>query len=49
MERALEKCVKATFKAIQEGHNIIILSDRGVSDKMAPIPMFWLALMSIIR
>jgi glutamate synthase (ferredoxin) len=39
LERALEKCVKATFKAIKEGYNIIILSDRGVSDKMAPIPM----------
>ncbi|PKH67305.1 glutamate synthase large subunit [Flavobacterium sp. ALD4] len=39
LERALEKCVKATFKAIQGGYNIIILSDRGVSDKMAPIPM----------
>jgi glutamate synthase (ferredoxin) len=26
-------------KAIKEGYNIIILSDRGVSDKMAPIPM----------
>jgi glutamate synthase (ferredoxin) len=33
----VEKCVKS--KAIQEGYNIIILSDRGVSDKMAPIPM----------
>jgi glutamate synthase (ferredoxin) len=30
---------KSNFKAIQEGYNIIILSDRGVSDKMAPIPM----------
>jgi glutamate synthase (ferredoxin) len=39
LERALEMC-KATFKAIR--YNIIILSDRGVSDKMAPIPMFLL-------
>jgi glutamate synthase (ferredoxin) len=39
LERALEKCVQATFKAVSEGHNIIILSDRGVSEKMAPIPM----------
>lgn len=39
LERALEKCIQATFKAIQEGFNIIILSDRGVDEKMAPIPM----------
>ena len=39
LERALEKCVKATFKAVSEGCNIVILSDRGVSDKKAPIPM----------
>lgn len=39
MERALEKCIQATFKAVSEGCNIVILSDRGVSEKMAPIPM----------
>jgi glutamate synthase (NADPH/NADH) large chain len=39
LERGLEKCVNATFKAVNEGCNIVILSDRGVSDKMAPIPM----------
>ena len=39
LERALEKCVAATFKAVSEGCNIVILSDRGSSDKMAPIPM----------
>jgi glutamate synthase (NADPH/NADH) large chain len=39
LERALEKCVQATYKAVEEGHNIIILSDRGVSAEMAPIPM----------
>lgn len=39
LERALEKCVNATFKAVNEGCNIVILSDRGVSEKMAPIPM----------
>jgi glutamate synthase (NADPH/NADH) large chain len=40
LERALEKCVQATFKAVsEEGCNIVILSDRGVSEKMAPIPM----------
>jgi glutamate synthase (ferredoxin) len=26
---------KSNFKAIKEGYNIIILSDRGVSDKMS--------------
>ncbi|MCF8320302.1 MAG: glutamate synthase large subunit [Flavobacterium sp.] len=39
LERALEQCVYATFKAISEDCNIVILSDRGVSDKYAPIPM----------
>jgi glutamate synthase (ferredoxin) len=39
LERALEKCVQATFKAVSEGHNIVILSDRGVSKELAPIPM----------
>ncbi|MGL5113168.1 MAG: glutamate synthase large subunit, partial [Flavobacterium sp.] len=39
LERALEKCVQATFKAVSEGCNIVILSDRGVSETMAPIPM----------
>jgi glutamate synthase (NADPH/NADH) large chain len=39
LERALEKCVQATYKAVEEGHNIIILSDRGVNEDMAPIPM----------
>ncbi len=39
LERALEKCVQATFKAVNEGCNIIILSDRGVSEELAPIPM----------
>ncbi len=39
LERALEKCVSATFKAVSEGCNIVIISDRGVSEKLAPIPM----------
>ena len=39
LERALEKSVQNTFKAISEGCNSIIISDRGVSDKLAPIPM----------
>jgi glutamate synthase (NADPH/NADH) large chain len=39
LERALEKCVQATFKAVSEGCNIVILSDRGVSKEFAPIPM----------
>ena len=39
LERALEKCVSATFKAVAEGCNIVVLSDRGCSEEMAPIPM----------
>ena len=39
LECALEKCIQTTFKAISEGCNIVIISDRGVTDKLAPIPM----------
>ena len=31
LERALERAVQATFKAVSEGCNIVIISDRGVS------------------
>lgn len=39
LERALDKCVGAASKAVTEGHNIIIISDRGVNEKWAPIPI----------
>ena len=40
LENALEDMISGIEKAIdQEGANIIILSDRGVSPSMAPIPM----------
>jgi glutamate synthase (NADPH) large chain len=39
MESTLERCVQQTYKAVQEGCNIVILSDRGTSEKLAPIPM----------
>ena len=38
LERTLKNLVKQASKAIDEGGNIIILSDRGVNKKMAPIP-----------
>ena len=38
LESALENLVKTASKAIDEGGNIIILSDRGVNKKLAPIP-----------
>ena len=38
LECALENIVKQASKAIDEGGNIIILSDRGVNEKFAPIP-----------
>ena len=38
LEHALENLVKQASKIIDEGGNIIILSDRGVSKKLAPIP-----------
>ena len=39
LEEALEEMIKDIEKALQSGANIIILSDRGVSPLMAPIPM----------
>ncbi len=39
LEHTLEKCVQATLKAVDEGCNIVIFSDRNVNEKMAPIPM----------
>jgi glutamate synthase (ferredoxin) len=38
LERAMFNLVKQASDAIDEGGNIIILSDRGVNKKMAPIP-----------
>jgi glutamate synthase (NADPH/NADH) large chain len=38
LEHVLTNLVKQASKAIDDGSNIIILSDRGVSNKMAPIP-----------
>ncbi|HTB83475.1 MAG TPA: glutamate synthase large subunit [Candidatus Sulfotelmatobacter sp.] len=38
LERALEKLFTAADEAIRDGANILILSDRGVSPEMAPIP-----------
>ena len=38
LETALEKLFTAADEAIRDGANILILSDRGVSSEMAPIP-----------
>lgn len=38
LERALNKIFREADKAISEGANIIILSDRGVNEELAPIP-----------
>lgn len=38
MERALERVFREADKAISDGANIIILSDRGVNAEFAPIP-----------
>ncbi len=38
MERALERVFREADKAISEGANILILSDRGINEKMAAIP-----------
>ncbi len=39
MEARLEHMVKEVYKAVSEGCNIIIISDRSVSKEYAPIPM----------
>ncbi|MFB1004846.1 MAG: glutamate synthase central domain-containing protein, partial [Bacteroidia bacterium] len=39
LETSLDACVAATAKAVASGCNIIVLSDRGVTDELAPIPM----------
>lgn len=39
LETALNQLVSDTEKAIQQGKNIIILSDRGINNQQAPIPM----------
>ncbi len=39
MENALEEITDRVYEAVSEGANIIILSDRGVSKEVAPIPM----------
>ena len=39
LENALADMIKSIEKAVDQGANIIILSDRGVSPSMAPIPM----------
>ncbi|HSY20177.1 MAG TPA: glutamate synthase large subunit [Candidatus Acidoferrales bacterium] len=38
LEKALEKLFNAADEAIRDGANILILSDRGVSPELAPIP-----------
>ena len=39
IEEALEKIVSTIEKKVDNGYNIIILSDRNVSNKLAPIPI----------
>ena len=39
LEDALENIIKTVSKALSEGVNIIILSDRGANKNLAPIPM----------
>ena len=38
LERALEELCQNASRAIEEGHSILILSDRGVDSTQAPIP-----------
>ena len=39
LERALEDLLKSVVKEVENGANIIILSDRGINKDMAPMPM----------
>ncbi len=38
LEKALDELFEAANKAIEDGYNVIILSDRGVTKELAPIP-----------
>ena len=38
LEKALDELFEAANKAIEDGYNVIILSDRGVNKELAPIP-----------
>ncbi|HMP83809.1 MAG TPA: glutamate synthase large subunit, partial [Verrucomicrobiota bacterium] len=38
LEKAMNELFAAADKAIAGGHNILVLSDRGVNDQLAPIP-----------
>jgi len=38
LESAVEKICKSAEKAVDEGKNYIILSDRGITEKLAPVP-----------
>jgi glutamate synthase (NADPH/NADH) large chain len=38
LERAMDRLRKQASDAVRDGHTILILSDRGVSEKCAPIP-----------
>ncbi|MGE3309650.1 MAG: glutamate synthase large subunit [Limisphaerales bacterium] len=38
MEKALDDLFDAANRAIEDGYNVLILSDRGVNKEMAPIP-----------
>jgi glutamate synthase (ferredoxin) len=38
LERAMDRLRQQAQEAVRAGHTIVILSDRGVTDKLAPIP-----------
>lgn len=38
LEKAVEALVEQSVEAVAEGHNLLVLSDRGVDDKRAAIP-----------
>jgi glutamate synthase domain-containing protein 2/glutamate synthase domain-containing protein 1/glutamate synthase domain-containing protein 3 len=39
LEQALESLCQQASEAVKDGHAILILSDKGVNEKLAPIPM----------
>jgi glutamate synthase (ferredoxin) len=38
LEKAMDELCATVSKAISDGHNVVVLSDRGVNQDMAPIP-----------
>ena len=48
LEKAIAEMCRKAEESVDRGHNFIILSDRGISQTMVPIPLLWPCRPSII-